>query len=322
MIKTLATTYLLFISFIAWSQCDQLSTYAPAFEIDVPTGVQIDSAYIIIDSFYSNQSHIIARARSFNNFNNATPWFSSSGVHPILNQVLVGPISADLQVHSTLDEFCDSPGDSVYISWNVKIFCSGQAGTTLNFSGVLGNSLAGPTNIGSVFAGENTITGITRNILTPFFGNGEMVYYDNDRDNFGDPNISKIICDEALCSDWVTNDLDCDDDNPLINPDATEIPNNGIDEDCDGMDGVSGINEISKANIKIFPNPAKSVIHIESTESQELAISIFDLSGKQILSIRKQHSISVSDLPTGTYLLELKDISTGKKIRERLIIEK
>ena len=49
---------------------------------------------------------------------------------------------------------------------------------------------------------------------------------DNDEDGFGDP--ASPGCTYPY--------LDCNDSNPNINPIATEIPNNGIDENCDGRD--------------------------------------------------------------------------------------
>jgi hypothetical protein len=58
-------------------------------------------------------------------------------------------------------------------------------------------------------------------------------YLDNDGDGFGG-NMEVI---EDFCPPdnylYVDNNLDCDDDNPDINPNAEEIED-GIDNDCDG----------------------------------------------------------------------------------------
>ena len=58
-------------------------------------------------------------------------------------------------------------------------------------------------------------------------------YLDNDGDGFGG-NMEEI---EDFCPPdnylYVNNNLDCDDDNPNINPNAEEIED-GIDNDCDG----------------------------------------------------------------------------------------
>lgn len=65
-------------------------------------------------------------------------------------------------------------------------------------------------------------------------------YPDRDEDGFGDMNEEAVIqCDSPesiLTGFYSTNNLDCDDNNPSINPGATEIANDGIDQDCDGED--------------------------------------------------------------------------------------
>lgn len=71
--------------------------------------------------------------------------------------------------------------------------------------------------------------------------NGQIAitfYVDQDEDGFGNPNSSNVIEIDSYDSDapngysWVAGD--CNDDNAFINPKADEIPENGIDDNCDG----------------------------------------------------------------------------------------
>jgi|GEM_PF-947717 len=55
-------------------------------------------------------------------------------------------------------------------------------------------------------------------------------YADDDGDGYGDPAVSETDCDDA--AGYVDNDGDCDDSDPAVNPDATEVCN-GVDDDCD-----------------------------------------------------------------------------------------
>jgi MYXO-CTERM domain-containing protein len=59
-------------------------------------------------------------------------------------------------------------------------------------------------------------------------------YPDVDGDGFGDPN-EDVIAACAMPADASDNNEDCDDTDAAVNPDATEVCDNGIDDNCNGM---------------------------------------------------------------------------------------
>ncbi|MCH1473826.1 MAG: putative metal-binding motif-containing protein, partial [Bacteroidia bacterium] len=59
-----------------------------------------------------------------------------------------------------------------------------------------------------------------------------IFYQDSDSDGFGNPDIFIESC--SLPNGYSSNNLDCDDQNPQVNPQVTEIQD-GIDNDCDGI---------------------------------------------------------------------------------------
>lgn len=135
-----------------------------------------------------------------------------------------------------------------------------------------------------------------------------------------DCNISTL--DNDLDQDGFLLVDDCNDTIPTINPNAVEIPNNGIDEDCDGRDLVSSIYELGNSTLNIYPNPATEVINIEVKGNLKYESILYDYGGKSILINSNQNQIRTSSIPIGTYLLEIKDLTTGQKVVERIVIEK
>ncbi|MCB9779706.1 MAG: FG-GAP repeat protein [Alphaproteobacteria bacterium] len=62
-----------------------------------------------------------------------------------------------------------------------------------------------------------------------------LYYQDADGDGYGDPSAAaKEFCGEPD-DGWVDDDTDCDDGEARVNPGATEICNDGVDDDCDSL---------------------------------------------------------------------------------------
>ncbi|MFN4253893.1 MAG: MopE-related protein [Saprospiraceae bacterium] len=91
-------------------------------------------------------------------------------------------------------------------------------------------------------------------------GTGTTFYADADGDTFGDANSFAIAC--SAPAGYVSNFADCDDTDAGVNPAATEICNDGIDQNCNNSDGITSATFTLTASCS---NPAGNSIAIAAT---------------------------------------------------------
>ena len=94
-------------------------------------------------------------------------------------------------------------------------------------------------------------------------GCGSFTYFaDDDNDTYGNFNDSLVSASPTPPAGYVINSTDCDDTNSSINPGATEITCNGIDENCNGMADDGGT---STAPSGVTTNTALNTICLGSS---------------------------------------------------------
>ncbi len=94
-------------------------------------------------------------------------------------------------------------------------------------------------NQNDCIATSDNISPTAPDIITVTLQEGEEYYLIVDGDFGSNTSYTlRVSCPNDLDNDGFIAGIDCDDSNPDINPDAIEIPGNGIDENCDGIDGT------------------------------------------------------------------------------------
>ncbi len=144
----------------------------------------------------------------------------------------------------------------------------------------------------------------------------ESIFYaDLDDDGFGDPLNSVSICSLLPPEGFVNNNLDCNDNDPMINPGAAEIPCNLIDDNCSGQidDVVGGLN-ITNAIIQ----------DATCNGVDDGMISLFIEGGLPPYEISWNHSTlntsSISDLAPGFYNVTITDQNDCESILTNMYV--
>ena len=113
---------------------------------------------------------------------------------------------------------------------------------------------------------------------------------------------------------------DCDDTDAAINPGMTDIVGNGVDENCDGVDGVTAVADFNSSILRLAPNPTRDAVQLTLADAGDYRYRLYNLQGRQVAtaSFSRSVRISLADLPAGMYLLQLRD-ADGGRITRRIV---
>ena len=152
--------------------------------------------------------------------------------------------------------------------------------------------------------------------------NTAAIYFDRNAPVITNTVRSTMVAQLDADGDGFNFYADCDDRNRAIHPAAEEVAGNGIDENCDGVDGTVSIDEVLAGELSIFPNPARSSVTVRATNPGTFSVNLTDVRGRSMIQLRftEEISLTTSYYPPGVYTLIITDTNTGHRVTHRLVI--
>ncbi|MEM1215417.1 MAG: MopE-related protein [Bacteroidota bacterium] len=141
-------------------------------------------------------------------------------------------------------------------------------------------------------------------------------FADADGDGFGNGAIAIDTCQTVAPLGFVVDDTDCDDTNAAVYPQAPELADNGIDEDCSGLDLFE--------QTKVFPNPVSEMLTVHKVYEGPIQAKIFDVRGRlvwrqTVVVLANRFTVDVAHLDRGVYYLRLGE---GEDKEEDFLVER
>ncbi len=132
-------------------------------------------------------------------------------------------------------------------------------------------------------------------------------YTDADTDGYGAGN-EVSFCSDPGAGYALTND-DCDDTNAAVNPQAVEVADNGIDDNCDGVE--LGMNEQTAMSFSAYPNPTADMLVVKMANATTGMLMVFNAQGALVMKVQvsqqSQVNLDLSEMATGVYTVMVQD---------------